>query len=166
MNITFDAAIASIITAFIVGLITVVTTIVANGNSFRQQQAQWAREESKALREERLAEKSRDLEQKKDIINKLQEIYGNSIASLTTLLLYNDASKQSQYLKEYALNLEEVQKCLSLVAAVHYDKQSEEYAHFLRLYRGGFDSSQGYYKILELRDLMIELVSKDPRLHT
>jgi hypothetical protein len=164
MNITIDAAIASIVTALIVGTITMITTIVANRNSLRQQEAQWAREEKKADREERQAEKNRELELKKAITNQLQEIYGNSVSSLTTLLIYDDAAKRNQ--KEYAVNLGEAQKWLSFVAAFHYDKKSEEYISFLKLYRDTYETYAGHANVMKLREMIIEFASKDPRLQT
>lgn len=162
MNITIDAATASIVTAIIVGLVSAATTIIANRYSMAQQKAQWQREERRAEWEAREAEKVRELELKKATTKELQEIYGNAIASLTTLLIYNDASLRLK--PEYAPNLAETQRWLSQVVTVHYDKNSTDYKEFIRLYHEAKDSYRGMESIKSLRDMMIEFTSKDPRL--
>ena len=148
MNISLDAGISSTITAFIVGVISVASTIIANKNSFRQQQAQWVREEKKAERDERQTEYNREIKYKKAKNKKLQDIYGNSIASLTTLLIYDNGSMRLR--PDYSTNLADMQKWLSQVIAYHYDKTSEEYATFLRLYRETRNNYKGYENIIEL----------------
>lgn len=162
MNFAIDAATASIITAVIVGFISTITTIIANNNSFRQQQAQWVREEQKAERDARAAEKNRELELKKANFELLQEIYGNSIASLTTLLIYNDGIRKQG--PDYSKNLAEVQKWLSLYVPYIYDKASDECESFLEYYRMARDSNP--IAVKELREKMIEYLAKDPRLQT
>ena len=106
MNITIDAATASILTALIVGVITLVTTLIANNNSIKQQEMQWEKEERKAARELENAQKQREFEFRNAMLDKLQDIYGNAISSLTTLLVYDDAAKRNQ--KDYVVNLGEL----------------------------------------------------------
>jgi uncharacterized membrane-anchored protein YhcB (DUF1043 family) len=92
MNITIDAATASILTGLIVGLVSIITTLIANNHSNHQQQVQWEREEKRIERAEIRAEKDKELLSKRELVNNLQEIYSNCISSLAALLIYNDSS--------------------------------------------------------------------------
>jgi hypothetical protein len=164
MNITIDAATASILTGFIVGAVSIITTLIANGHSNRQQREQWEREEKRIQRAEIHAEKDKELSIKKELVNRLQDIYGNSIASLTALLIYDDDHLRLR--PDYQENLKEAQKWLSQIIAIHYDKESTEYTHLLKLYETTVNSFTNYNKnsIENLRSIIITLISKDPRL--
>ena len=164
MNISIDAATASIITAFIVGSISIISTIIANSYSLRQHKEQWSREEEKARRAEQQALLDRELAHKKELINRLQEIYGNSIASLTALLIYTEG--QMRLRPDYEANLKEVQKWLSHIVAIHYNKASKEYISFVNILQDTTNSYEGYGNIQILRSMVIDFVNKDPRLTT
>jgi Zn-dependent M32 family carboxypeptidase len=165
MNITIDAATASVLTGLIVGTVSIITTLIANRFSFNQQKTQWEREERRIQRAEIQAEKDKEATHRKEITNQLNEIYGNSIASLTaSLLLFTDAAWRTQ--PEYVTNFKEAQKWLSQIVATHYDKTSKEYKSFLRYYENILEADKNNRIMETLREKVIEFISKDPRLQT
>ncbi len=157
-----DAASASILSALIVGTVSILATIIANGFSYLQQKTQWDREEKRAERIEIQAQKDKEFSIKLELTNRLQEIYSNSIASLTALLIYNDSSMRLR--PDYQENLKDAQKCLLHIVVNHYDKESKDYETFLSLYNSIYNTREGYAFIEQVRSMIINFAAKDPRL--
>ena len=160
---TFDAATASILAAIIVGSVSIISTALANRHALKQLDIKWKQDQQLLAYKEKkeTQEKEREGQIQKSYF--LQNMYGDAIASLTTLLTYDDAIKRSQ--KEYTLNLGESQKYLSLIVAHHYNKKESTYKIFLDLYNDARDNNGGYEKIKKLRSLIIDFVIQDPRLN-
>lgn len=162
MNITIDAATATILSAIVVGAVSLLTTLMANIYTFQQQKAQWRREEARAIRDEMRMEEEKQTAYRKELSNRLQEIYGNSIANLTALLIYTDGNMRLR--PDYQENLKEAQKWVSQIVAIYYDKESNDYDALVNLFNSVYNTNEGYTFIEQLRSLIIRFTAEDPRL--
>lgn len=124
----------------------------------QQLRAQWEHEEKKALIE---GESTKVKEQRE----KLQNIYANSIRSLSESTVYIEISGgKGTYLSEAAIaKIGEAQHWLSLFVIYYHDKKSKTFTDFYSVYNT-FSQQDGFGNVEYLRRSMIEFAANDPRL--
>lgn len=162
MSNNFDAGSAAILSALLTGCITIIATFLTNMHLARQQKAKWEREESRLQSEKEDAEKKQEALLKKEETQRLQEIYSKAISSLAHLLIFDNPDMKLR--PDYQQSLLETQKWLVYVMVYHYDKASEEYSKLLE-HIAKFESGFGPIRkdVMDLRKLIIDFSSKDPR---
>lgn len=162
MNITLDAASASVLTALVVGLISLFSTMIANTHSLRQRDSQWAREDRRDEKAEQQREKERDASNKKAVAGELRDIYANALSSLAMLLGFNTMTQRMS--AEYKDSLAEAEKRVAVVLAIYHDRQHPKYVELMKLFRDNSAGIRSLENVMQLRDAMIDLVSADSRI--
>ena len=164
MNDTILTIITTALTAILVGAVSLIATVIANRHSSKQQQLQWEREREKLKLDQEEAREEREHERQKIVVNQLQEIYGNAIATLTILMNYEEGVSAMSH-DIFSETIIIFHNSLALIVAYHHDKESKEYQNFFELYRSAKGSIPNHETMSKMRDLIIEFAARDPRLN-